>query len=180
MNVLILSGGSPNGSTSKQCDAFESALPEDWNCIVMDILSMKVSHCIGCNACARGSCIHDDDFSAIANRFDDADVIVFATPIRFSGPSSIIKTVLDRFQALWNGSLRIERRRRFMTYMANGGSSNPDPKPCRSIFRSFCLSFGGEWIDEHVYAGTDESTDGLEDGAMGFAHQIAEYVEGFN
>lgn len=178
MKVLILCGGSEAGNTSGQCKAFASALPDGWGCSIIDLHSMDIGHCIGCGACSNGPCIHDDGFAVIAKKFDDSNVVVFATPIRFSGPSSIIKTALDRFQALWNGSLGIKRRLRYMTFMANGGSPNPDPRPCRSIFRSFCLSFGGEWIEPHVFPGTDDSIDGLEEGAAAFARQIVEYVEG--
>lgn len=161
MKVLVISGGSATGNTSRQCQAFVSILPGGWEKRIIRVGDSAIAHCEGCEACAEGPCIHDDDMKDIIRAFDSADVVVFATPIRFNGPSSAIKTVIDRFQVVWHTPDLVEHRRRFMTYIASSGSDNPDTKPCNTIFRSFCLSFGGVWLEPHVFTGTDKSIAGL-------------------
>lgn len=177
MRVLILSGGARRGNTFSQCQSFSSALPDGWECVMPDLYSMDIRHCTGCDACGEGGCIHDDDMTQILESFDSSDVIVFATPVRFNGPSSMLKTVIDRFQVLWRDPSAVSRRRRFMTYIASSGTDNPDLRPCSTIFRSFCLSFGGEWIEPHVFKGTDASTEGMAEAAAGFARQLSRIVE---
>ena len=156
MEVLILVGGRAGGNTERLCHEFVDMLPEGVDSNVLNISRMDISHCIGCDVCKGGDgCCYDDDMSIVMDGFDKADVVLFASPVRFNGPSSIIKTVLDRFQALWNDTGRIEHRRRHIGLMMTSGSDNPDPNPCLKIFRSFCFSFGGEWIGYVLAKGTD-------------------------
>ncbi len=176
MKVLVISGGSARGNTSVQCQSFVSSLPEGWETEVIRIGDRDIRHCDGCDSCVNGVCKHDDHMGKVLDSFDSADAVVFATPIRFNGPSSSIKTVLDRFQLVWRSPERISHRRRFMTFMASSGSDNPDPRPCTTIFRSFCLSFGGEWVEPHLFAGTDRSTDGLSEAAASFALQFSSEI----
>ncbi len=176
MKVLVISGGSATGNTSVQCQSFLSALPTGWEGEVLRAGDLEINHCEGCQSCEEGGCVHDDDMSRVIDAFDSADAVVFATPIRFNGPSSAIKTVLDRFQSLWLSPNTVTHRRRFMSFMASAGSDNPDPKPCTTIFRSFCMSFGGEWIEPHVFTGTDRSVFGMKDAAADYAVRFCSSV----
>ena len=176
MKVLVISGGSATGNTSKQCQSFVSSLPSGWAAEVIRTGDLDIRHCEGCDSCADGRCVHDDDMAGIIRSFDSADAVVFATPIRFNGPSSSIKTVLDRFQLVWRSPDAITRKRRFMTFLASSGSDEPDVRPCTTIFRSFCLSFGGEWVEPHIFSGTDRSTEGMEKAASDFAVQFSTTV----
>lgn len=176
MKVLVISGGAPGGNAYNMCQHFISALPDGWEAVLLDAGSMDIAHCDGCSSCG-GECIHDDDMARVIGEFDTADAVVFATPIRFNGPSSQIKTVLDRFQILWKDPGMAVRKKRFMTYMASSGSGNPDLRPCNTIFRSFCLSFGGVWAEPLVFKGTDSSTEGMLDAAERFAVQFSRTAE---
>ena len=108
--------------------------------------------------------------------FDDADLVVFATPVRFNGMSSQIKTVVDRFQLLWNAPDIIEHRKRFMGLVMTAGSDNPDPKPNLKVFRSFCMSFGGVWAGDAVLSGTDSKDVDYEGCASDIADQFMSFM----
>ncbi len=176
MKVLVISGGSSGGNTERMCQHFVSALPDGWDSEILHAGRMDISHCDGCDSCTDGECVHDDGMRKVIDSFDSADAVIFATPIRFNGPSSQIKTVMDRFQVLWRSPSAVSRRRRFMTFMASSGSGNPDLRPCTTIFRSFCLSFGGEWTDPFVFRGTDDSVDGMDEAVEAFAVQFSDTV----
>ncbi len=176
MKVLLISGGSAKGNTERQCQSFVSSLPDGWGYEIIRAGDMDVGHCEGCDSCSEGPCIHDDDMSQIISSFDSADAVVFATPVRFNGPSSSIKTVMDRFQAVWRSPGLVEHRRRFMSFMASAGSDNPDMRPCTTIFRSFCMSFGGEWIEPHVFTGTDKTLFGMEKAASDYCSRFVSVI----
>ena len=176
MKVLVISGASAKGNTSKQCRSFLSGLPDGWESELISLSGMRIAHCDGCDACKRGRCWYDDDMCQIIKAYDSADVIVFATPVRFNAPSSQIKTVIDRFQFLWNNPDAVEKKRRYVTFIASAGRKDPDVKPCISIIRSFCLGFGGIWIEPHVFGGTDSSLRGMVGAARKFAGQLSETV----
>lgn len=173
MKVLVISGGAASGNTSVQCQTFLSSLPERWGREMIRVGDLIINHCDGCGSCAGGECRHDDDMAKVIGAFDSADAVVFATPIRFNGPSSAVKAVIDRFQVVWESPDLIEKKRRFMTFIASSGSDKPDIKPCTTIFRSFCFAFGGEWIEPHVFTGTDRSTEGMAVAAAQFASKFA-------
>ena len=156
MEILILVGGRVGGNTERLCSELVGMFPDGVVSNLLNISKMDISHCIGCERCKGGDgCIHDDDMSVVFEAFDRADVVLFATPVRFNGPSSIIKTMMDRFQELWNDAGVVEHRRRYMGLLMTSGSDNPNTDPCLRIFRSFCLSFGGEWIGYVLAPGTD-------------------------
>lgn len=176
MRILVLCGGSGFGNTSKQCQTFVSSLPEDWDAEVLQLCDMDLKHCTGCNACRGGKCVFEDDMGEILRKFDNADAVMFATPIRFNGVSSIIKTVVDRFQLVWNVPDVVTKKKRYMTFIASGGSDSPNVQPLRTVFRSFCISFGGEWVEHHLYAGTDENTSGMESAVKEYGKWFANYI----
>ena len=58
--------------------------------------------CTHCDACLKtGECKFKDDMQDIYAEFDQADVIVLASPIQFTGVTAPIKAMIDRFQSRW-------------------------------------------------------------------------------
>ena len=155
-------------------------MPDGWDSEIVDLLSKDIGHCRGCNRCKNGACVIRDDMGAIMDSIIGSDVIVFATPIRFNGPSSIIKTVIDRLQALWNNPDALSEKDHWFTFMASSGCGNPGTEGCRTVFRSLCLSLGGKWIEPHIFSGTDSSDEGLESSASSFAESIIPTVSGMH
>lgn len=67
-----------------------------------ELLKLKINPCIGCYKCGElGNCIYNDDMKKLYKEFDEADVIIFASPLYFNSVSSISKLMIDRCHALW-------------------------------------------------------------------------------
>ena len=104
-NVLILLG-SPraHGNSAILCEEFARGA-EEAGCAVetLQLCRMKVSGCLGCNACYRnnGVCVQKDDMAVIREKMLAADVIVLASPIYFYSMSGQLKLVLDRTYAFF-------------------------------------------------------------------------------
>lgn len=63
---------------------------------------MKFTTCTHCDGCLKtGVCIVKDEMQGIYDDFDQADVIVLATPIQFAGMTADLKAMIDRFQSRW-------------------------------------------------------------------------------
>lgn len=64
----------------------------------------NVQQCTGCDACyGTGKPCHiNDDFAQIAEKLLKADLIVLATPNYFENVSGMMKTFIDRTDALCN------------------------------------------------------------------------------
>jgi len=64
---------------------------------------MKIRPCLNCGGCEEdGGCIiEDDEMGKVYAAIREADRIVLASPIFFSGVSAQAKAMIDRCQALW-------------------------------------------------------------------------------
>jgi multimeric flavodoxin WrbA len=64
--------------------------------------NLKITPCQHCDACLKeGKCRVMDDMQQIYEELEQADVIVLASPVQFSGPSAAVKAMIDRCQCLW-------------------------------------------------------------------------------
>ncbi len=64
--------------------------------------SLDYRTCQHCDACLKeGNCILHDAMQDIYREFEEADVIILATPIQFMGMTARLKAMIDRFQSRW-------------------------------------------------------------------------------
>jgi multimeric flavodoxin WrbA len=94
----------------------------------------------------------------IYDAVENNDVIVLATPIYFSGPSSIMKQVIDRFQCVWTIS-KGKKRGKAAALIAAGGSPSPVFANTLSIAKAFAMTIGADWSGELTIGGTDGMKD---------------------
>lgn len=80
---------------------FEGAREAGAECENINLVKLKINHCIDCQVCQSQShylrCIHEDDVEMIFTKMQEADVIIFATPIYTNEMSSLLKTLLERY-----------------------------------------------------------------------------------
>ena len=86
------------GNSDRLMDAWIQGAEENGNTIEKIYLSNnKIENCRGCLACQKiGHCVIKDDMTEILTKMQDADVVVFATPVYFYGMCGAMKTFLDR------------------------------------------------------------------------------------
>ena len=99
--------GSPRtpGNTDLLLTAFlEGVQTKGAAVLKVDVPSKHIAPCQGCRFCEKqGYCIQQkDDMGEMNHLLRRADLVVLATPIFFYGPSSQMKALIDRSQALWS------------------------------------------------------------------------------
>ena len=157
MKILFITGSArKNSITAELCGIAASAIPDaDVTYIRPD--GMRIEHCTGCGICSSAErCVVSDDMHIIYDAVEKNEVIVLATPVYFSGPSSIMKQVIDRFQCLW---VRRRTKNRFAALIAAGGHERPVFSNTVSIAKAFAASIGAEWLGELTVSGTDNIRD---------------------
>ena len=102
--ILILNGAArKNGSTAKLVDAFSEGAETAGNQVKIFYLDgMEIHSCKGCLKAGRNSkspCSQKDDMEQIYAEFEEADVVVFASPVYFWTITGTLKTVADRLYA---------------------------------------------------------------------------------
>lgn len=102
-NILVLTG-SPRkkGNSDRLADAFiRGAESAGHNTVKFEAGLKKIGGCKACKACwSKGeACIIKDDFSELEPLLEEADVIVFCTPLYWFAMSSQIKAAIDRMNS---------------------------------------------------------------------------------
>lgn len=106
--ILILNG-SPvkNGNTAKLIEWFTlgaRAKAAKIEIVRANLLKSKANGCISCRACQmikKYECVINDDVKKVLKKMAEADMIVFASPLYFYGPSAQLKLIIDRMFSLY-------------------------------------------------------------------------------
>ena len=103
--VLILSS-SPRkrGNSQMLCEQFAKGATEAGNSVqIIRLANKKIGFCRACDHCMKhdGVCILKDDMAEILRLYQEADVLVLATPVYFYGITAQMKTFIDRTYPIW-------------------------------------------------------------------------------
>lgn len=99
MKVLILNG-SPrvNGNTTVALNEMISIFEEESvevECI--QIGNQAIRGCVACNQCSNtGKCVFNDCVNAIAEKFENADGLIVASPVYYASANATLIACLDR------------------------------------------------------------------------------------
>jgi len=128
----------------------------DVKTIVLD--TSDYSSCIHCDSCLKaGECKIQDEMQDIYKEFEQADVIVLASPIQFTGITAPMKAMIDRFQSRWVRKyvLKIpplgDRRERKGFFISVGGRKvkglfEPALEMIRTFFRILNITYAGDLL----------------------------------
>jgi multimeric flavodoxin WrbA len=98
--------GSPRkkGNTDQLLDrVLEGAQSAGAETLKVYARDLEMSGCIGCGGCDKtGQCVVKDDMQSIYPLFDEARVIILASPVYFYGVTAQVKAIIDRSQANWS------------------------------------------------------------------------------
>ena len=106
MKHIVILSGSPrkNGNTNLLCRQFQQGAEEAGHSVrFIPLAEKRIGFCRACDACMRngGACIQKDDMADILGAFQQADVVVLATPVYFYGVSAQMKACIDRTYPIW-------------------------------------------------------------------------------
>lgn len=102
--VVIIStslrGGSNSEILAQECR--RGAEEAGHQVTFLSLKGKKISYCVGCLRCQeRGSCVIEDDAAEFAKAVEQAEIVVFATPIYYYEMSGQMKTLIDRMNCLY-------------------------------------------------------------------------------
>ena len=130
--------------------------------VVLNNLNFKP--CQHCDACLeKGECRIEDDMQDIYKEFEQADIIVLASPIQFMGITAPMKAMIDRFQSRWARKyvLKVpplgDERERKGFFVSVGGTKIKDLfEPTLVMIKTFFRILNITYVGELVFPGIDE------------------------
>lgn len=104
MKITILNGSPRKQNTSALVQAFtEGAEAAGHQVEVVHVGKMKIAGCLACEYChgkGEGKCIQKDDMEKVMPAYMDADMIVYASPIYYSGMTAQLSAAIQRVYAI--------------------------------------------------------------------------------
>lgn len=103
--VLIISSSLRGGSNSEILarEVQKGAADAGNEVEFINLKGKNIRFCIGCLVCQQtGKCVQQDDMESLINKVQNADVLIFATPIYYYEMSGQLKTFLDRCNPLFS------------------------------------------------------------------------------
>lgn len=104
--ILILNG-SPRtkGNTAALCEAFKKGAEEQGHRVSQfNLNQMNIKGCLGCmqghKECRQSPCVQKDDMQKIYPVYQEADIVVLASPMYYWAVSGQLKTAFDRLFAV--------------------------------------------------------------------------------
>lgn len=171
MRIIVLcASGNKTGCTHGLGSAFSDHCRQiGHDAEVIDLHYYDIKDCTGCGSCSEsGRCRIDDECGLIFTKIESADLVVFVTPVRFNGVSSILKRFIDRMNPYWHsGSLKVP----YACAIVIGGSPTPVFTHALSEIKSGVAVMSSEWKGELLISGTDGGGCSEED-AETFAERI--------
>ncbi len=107
----VLEGAKTNGHTSEKIYLYDH----------------EIGPCIACYGCTKGelNCVQDDGMQYIYPQMDEADLIIFGTPIYWFGSTGPMKNLIDRlFPYIRNN--RIIGKKALLVSPSTGGPRSSD------------------------------------------------------
>ena len=163
--ILVIKGSCrKDGFTNRLWQAavteWESSVVE-----VFDSCSHKFAFCSGCNYCEEnGKCVHRD-LDEFFKSFENADVIIFATPVYNGSFSASIKAIIDRFQVYYtcfykNGKVQPIKKHRQCILLASAGRKGEEAlMDMEKNLKCACTILNAELIGSVLCANTDTVPD---------------------
>lgn len=101
--------------------------------------------CDGCKNVKNNLCVLDDDMRDMYLLIEEADLIIFSTPIYWWSMSAQLKTFIDRIYGMGNKKSLIDKK--VVLLMTYGGElPNSGPSLVESTFKEICDFIGMDFL----------------------------------
>ena len=109
--IVVTSSPRKNGNSETLANSFaEGAKAAGNEVLQVAVRDLGLQFCTGCMFCqSHDRCVLGDGMNALYSKFENADVLVFATPVYYYAVSGQLKTFLDRLNPLYR--VRISLRK---------------------------------------------------------------------
>lgn len=152
--ILILNG-SPRlqGNTAQMVAQFKRGAEESGHEVtVFDLKGMNINACLGCchgGKDADSPCVQKDDMERIYPVYEQADVLVLASPMYYWSVTAILKTAFDRLFAVAEKDANYRNpHKETVLLMASEGATEANFKPVHDYYHALIEHLGWKSLGE--------------------------------
>lgn len=104
MKITVLNGSPRKENTAAMVEAFtQGAEAAGHQVEVLHVGRMKIAGCLGCEYCrtkGEGKCVQKDDMEKVIPAYQDADMLVYATPVYYFGMTAQLAAAIQRIYCI--------------------------------------------------------------------------------
>ncbi len=157
MNWVIING-SPrkNGNTNFVCEQLKNILSDkNDHVFIFPVYARKVHPCIDCRGCKRDNldCIVTDDMQELYKEMENADIIVFASPIYWSGVTGPMKNIVDRMRPYYQNR-KLKGKKAWVVSI--GASADSESDLIEAMYERVSNALGMKMLKTTRITGFDE------------------------
>ena len=126
--VLALIGYTrKNGNTQALLEDYLKEFAQDKEVDLVDLNALDFKGCIHCDGCLKEPfCRLRDDFSPIYQKIEEANHLVFASPVYFNGVTWLLKKAIDRMQVYFSNPRDWQGKKSACLLLTAGAKPYPD------------------------------------------------------
>ena len=151
--IMLINGSPrPNGNTETLFDGMIRGINAAGNhAVKYNLREMDINQCMGCFACMSGNgCVQKDDMQRILQTYEEADVLVFGSPLQWMQVTGSMKTMLDRL--LTAVAQKKQKKDAFLVMTAGAPTEIFEEAEIVKFYAHFVESMG--WTDKgHLLVG---------------------------
>jgi len=135
----------------------------------------EINPCTDCRFCKKGElrCVIDDGGKVLSVKMEEADVMVFGTPIYWSGPTATMKLLIDRLRPYY-ASKRLQGKKAALILPAADGAADCDLTI--TMFKRIFKALGIEYIDALTVKAYDIGDIAKSDESMKTVEKLAQQI----
>jgi len=146
-NEILIGSPRRNGNTFILSNHLNDLLnSEGAHSYLSYLYDYEIKPCIDCRVCKSGNmkCSIKDEASKLFDKIENADVIVFATPIYWFGPTAKTKLLIDRLRPYFTNKKLFGKKG---AVILSAGSGITDCDLTIEMFKRIFTTLGIEYID---------------------------------
>ncbi|MBT6837353.1 MAG: flavodoxin family protein [Bacteroidetes bacterium] len=157
MKVVILNGNKEAAAFDEKLLIWAKQYPEnDYEVEIIQLRDLNVKYCTGCWGCwvkTPGQCVFTDDSALVCKAMINADLVVFASPVKMGFVSSLLKKSMDKMIPLVHPYIEIvngenHHQKRYEKYPelavlleTDKNTDDEDIEIITNIFKRLALNF---------------------------------------
>lgn len=147
----------------------------------ISLRNVQIHPCIACDGCHhKAGCIIKDDMQKLYPAFDQADLVIVASPIYFNSVSAQLKSLIDRCQAIWASKYILKKpmidrdKYRLGVFIATAGTPEDiaEFEPSKRVMDLFFKAINTTYSHNFLISNTDSSPVNSRDEVLKDAHQL--------
>lgn len=133
----------------------------------VSLAKKKIKPCIACDGCQQQiGCVILDDMTELYSAFNQADLVVIASPIYFNSLNAQLKSLIDRCQAIWASKYILKKsmidREKYRLGVLVATAGNPEGRaefaPAKRVIDIFFKAINTQYFDELLVTDIDKSS----------------------